>query len=205
MAEFLLNETFTTGEAPSILSDNFMHYLMPYINYILKLKESCQWIEIEKKLHCPDIHENFYGTADCIAYDNRKKILHVVDLKFGKNIIVEVKNNLQLEYYALGVLKVTNFDCETIRSTIVQPRAYHPDGIIRWQDIDIVDFVAIESRITREIEATEQEDAELKAGSHCLFCKAKNICPAYNKNAVKEAQKIFARQPTDPKTEFKVI
>ena len=115
------------------------------------------------------------NTYSIVAYDKKNGVLHVVDYKHGEGLVIEVKNNLQLEYYALGALTTLKYPCRYVQMTIVQPRAYHPDGSIRHWRIPSLHFLDVEQSIISEAEETRNPKAILHAGSHCLFCPAKKI------------------------------
>jgi hypothetical protein len=99
-----------------------------------------------------------YGTADAIVWQPAKKRLHVVDLKYGAGVAVNVIGNLQLKIYALAALLTMNYDAQEVVVTIVQPRCPHPDGPIRSATYDAVDllefFADLEDAVKRVEEAT---------------------------------------------------
>lgn len=105
------------------------------------------------------VNPNVYGTADAVVWQPEKKALHVVDLKYGAGVPVEVNNNLQLMIYALAALLTMNYNAETVTITIVQPRCPHPQGPIRsvtYSTVDLIDLYAdIEEAIKRVEEATD--------------------------------------------------
>jgi hypothetical protein len=60
---------------------------------------------IERRFHCPSIHQHFFGTADAVYLDEDEKRLHVWDYKHGAGIVVDAPHNVQLMYYAVGALE----------------------------------------------------------------------------------------------------
>lgn len=98
-------------------------------------------IVVERRVNIPRVHERCWGTPDVRAWTlqpNGRRKLFVWDLKFGFKR-VEVFECYQLIAYAAGCLSEANdvpapawpetqVDCELV---IVQPRAYHPEGIAR--------------------------------------------------------------------------
>jgi hypothetical protein len=146
------------------------------------------------------------GTADAVVYVPGEKLLHVIDLKGGKGVVVEAKGNPQLRTYALGaMLANTGLPINTIRSTIVQPRAGHKDGRIRSEDFHVADLVdwttellaamrksenalsATPNRSTTRVQDVSWWTTFLNAGSHCKFCKAAGFCPALEQKALDAA------------------
>jgi len=176
-----------------------------YLEYVSKLTKGKVLGEdafIEQRLDMSDLSAELFGTADCAVICG--DTLHVVDYKHGAGIVVEAKDNMQLEYYALGVLHKLKRPFAKVQMTIVQPRAYHPDGPIRHWVVPSVHFIDAEAQIVAEAEATRQKKAPLIAGTHCTFCVAKKICSEFDGSQVKKAQAEF-RHYKDPALEFEAV
>ncbi len=158
---------------------------------------------IERKFSFAALNPPFEagGTGDCILYFPEWKMLEIVDLKAGRGVVVEVKENYQARSYALGaLLAFSDLDVETVRSTIVQPRAPHADGRIRSEDIpvgELIDWtVDLLEAMQRSKQAKDEFDALggnsvlfdewverwLRPGK-CTFCPAAGLCPALKKQA----------------------
>jgi uncharacterized protein DUF2800 len=145
------------------------------------------------------------GTADAVIYFPAEKLLEVIDLKGGRGVKVEVTENKQLRTYAVGaVLANPGLDVERVRSTIVQPRMSHADGVIRSEEIHISDLMEWTAElkgamnrsadagkayaaITGDISREEWAAKYLTAGDHCKFCPAAGFCPALEKKALDAA------------------
>lgn len=164
------------------------------------------------------------GTGDAVILDRVNKTIEIVDLKGGRGVVVEAVGNKQLRTYALGAVLANPGDWRTVRVTIVQPRAPHPDGRIRSEEFDVIDLfdwtvdlqeamanangaVWAYKKVTHDGTMTPAEWSELylSAGDHCLFCKAKATCPALQKTALAEAHTHFKpeggmAQPPAPQT-----
>ena len=114
------------------------------------------------------------GTADAILIDEPR--LHVVDLKYGKGIRVDARDNPQLRLYALGALRAVELlgEFESITMTIFQPRLNHVSSVtlsvaelLQWRD-----EVAIPAA-----EATYAAEPALNPGEvQCRWCPAAGIC-----------------------------
>jgi len=134
--------------------------------------------------------DDLWGTADCsFSVDN---VIEVIDYKHGYGL-VEVENNLQLILYAIGVCALrdwTNSDqTETIKMTIVQPRAPHIRGPVRSWEIPAYELFGMLEQLRLQAAATDDPDAPLVPGeSQCKWCKAKATCPALQA----QAQAVFA-------------
>ena len=146
----------------------------------------------------------FGGTADAVLHcltdpdaDGNCGFVHIIDLKYGAGLPVEVWDNAQLRYYAYGVLRSLGFVIGDNRKahvgmTIVQPRAEHSDGPVRtvWEySTDLMRWG--EERLLPAIRTAQADSAEYKTGEHCRWCPAKLICP----NLTKE----FDDMAADPK------
>lgn len=161
---------------------------------------------IEHKFDLSSLFPGMFGTADCVVYNKKTKVLSVLDLKYGAGIAVEVENSQQLQFYALGALMSLGFPCETVEVIIVQPRCPHPDGAVRrWSfpAIDLLDFAADAVEAAKK---TQEPNAKLVAGDHCRFCGAAGFCSEIKKQALAKAKEQFSQlTPYDPKTLSEVL
>lgn len=135
-----------------------------------------------------------FGTADFVAINKRTGEIVVIDLKYGKGIVVEAKGNPQLKYYALGVICALNNEVliRKIIAFIVQPRAtgnpiksdeYTPEDLVTWGR-ELLDHAR----------ATIPVDAPRAAGIHCRFCGASGRCEAQAEAAFASAQVEFTAE-----------
>lgn len=135
---------------------------------------------IEAKLAAPDVHEKMFGTVDFGAYvkDVSTEYIDVTDLKMGQGITVEAYDNPQMKYYAFMLIhtKFKELDDDVpVRLTIVQPRAFHPDGPIRdwWTTVGYIRSWVVADLLP----AMLSTDKSLQSGDWCRFCPAKLACP----------------------------
>ncbi len=157
------------------------------------------WIEHKFSLAQLSPPGNMYGTADAVIYDDEARTLEVIDLKNGSGVVVQVKNNPQLKYYALGAALSLGKDkqIETVKITVVQPNAAHPDGVIRSEEIDYLDLLAFAGELMEAARLTLDDNAPLHPGAHCRFCPAAPICPAQREMVQDLAQVAFEAMPLD--------
>lgn len=174
-----------------------------YAEYVESLIKGVNPYHIEHSFDMSAIYPNLYGTADAVVYDKESKTLHVIDYKHGEGLVVEVENNLQLQYYALGALTTLNYPCSYVTMSIVQPRAYHPAGHIRSWTVPALHFLEFEETLVKAAKRTEEKNPELKAGPHCMFCPAKPFCKERANANTLEAKKEFTFYK-DPKDDFDV-
>ena len=116
--------------------------LLPYIEHVQDhCGPDCE-LFIEKRV---SVTPQTWGTADAIVWNPNTETLHVVDLKYGAGVGVEVRGNLQLKIYGLGALLSLPFRPKIVNVGIAQPRYQHSDGVCRSVDYataDLVDFHA---------------------------------------------------------------
>lgn len=128
-----------------------------------------------------------FGTVDAAILGHYNR-LHVIDYKYGAGIAVEAENNSQLAYYALGIAHLYDYNFVDVALTIIQPRAYHPQGPLREWIIPIGELYAWRQRFAEGVAACQKPDALLSAGDHCRWCPAKLICPELSTKALETAE-----------------
>ncbi len=160
---------------------------------------------IEVRVSLERVIAGAFGTVDVLGKD-KNGFIHVCDWKFGDGVPVAVEGNMQLSFYAAGALydeddEIKEF-CEDIAGVvlhIIQPRVGDDTVLHPW----ITDEAFIETFVDAAVEAADQaltDDAPVKAGKHCKWCKAKPICPAHTDAAV-EALNV---DPSGPLTSLEI-
>ena len=149
---------------------------------------------VEHRFDLKWLFEEGFGTNDALVAKAFKK-LTVFDYKHGAGVAVEVENNPQLLYYALGALGETNFmEYGEIQMVIVQPRAPHRDGAVRrsriWTPEELYSWAR--EVLLPGVMKTKDPNAQLVAGDHCRFCDAKVHCPAIKAQANEIAMNAFS-------------
>jgi hypothetical protein len=185
------------------VTEDMTEFVGIFVDYCRKLMETAtkHWIEYRFSLARLNPPEAMFGTSDFDAYDAAARRLTVVDLKYGQGVVVEAKENEQLRYYALGValdLGAQGFEIEEVEMVIVQPRAPHPDGIVRSETISVLELVEWAGVLLDAARATQDPNAPLVAGSHCRFCPAAAVCPERLRHAQALAQLEFSAMPAEP-------
>lgn len=184
-------------------SDEMESHTDGYVAYvqesIAKAKET--WrdpvVRIEQRLDFSDWVPSSFGTADCIIVGTG--ILHVIDFKYGQEVLVDADHNSQMMLYALGALKIFDalYDIRGIRLTIFQPRrdnlsewSLTAEELKRWAEDILIPTAALAAK----------GEGESRAGDWCTFCKAKHTCRARAEANLALARYEFAEPPllTDP-------
>lgn len=170
-----------------------------YVAHCRTFGSEQKYIEHKFSLEALDPPRPMFGTADFVAYDRFTQTLTVVDLKYGKGVLVEVEDNPQLKYYALGAALTLpeGSVIDRVVMTIVQPRASHADGPIRSAEISYDDLCLFASELIAAAHRTMDENAPLKAGKWCRFCPASGNCSAQRNAAQLVAQTEFDLMPVD--------
>jgi hypothetical protein len=152
-------------------------HCLDYVSFVLdKIGEYKEpTIKIEEKISLEDYVPEGFGTVDFVLISDY--MLEIVDLKYGKGVLVEAHENKQMMLYALGALQKFSllYHIDEVRMTIYQPRldnysSYGVDAkwLMQWGE----EFV--KPRANKAF----QGDGNYEPGSHCRFCKARNQCKA---------------------------
>ena len=116
-----------------------------------------------------------FGTGDVVIISDGE--IEVIDLKYGKGVLVQSENNPQLRLYGLGAWAAFDllYDIRTVKMTICQPRldmsttaSMTTEELLEWA----------ESAVKPKAQMAWAGEGDFKAGDHCKFCKAKNRCRA---------------------------
>lgn len=179
---------------------NMVAAVRVYVDYCRTLMQepgAQWWIEKQFSLASLNPPAPMFGTGDFPIYKPALREIEIVDYKNGSGVVVQVKGNKQTRYYALGtVLELgPGFDIETVKMTIVQPNAAHPDGVIRSETITYGELLEFAGELLEAARATLKPDAPLVPGNHCRFCPASAVCPAQREQAQVLAQVAFADMP----------
>lgn len=146
--------------------------------------------------------EPMRGSADFIAVIKDLRLLVVGDYKHGKGHVVEVKGNKQTRYYALAALLTLPPDdvagIDKVQMTIIQPRAFHPDGPVRSETIGVEELLDFAEDILQAAKAAQDPAAPASPGEHCLFCRASSTCPAKGDRALAIARDEFTAEALPP-------
>ena len=157
------------------LTAEMMGAVQEYLDFVRSLPGKR---EVEVRVHLPDFHPSFFGTLDCVVVGPGS--LHIIDYKHGVGVVVDAEDNPQLKYYARGRFDPWLKDDAPVKLTIVQPRAFHPDGTIRTWETTVGEIRRwAEEELRPAMEATADFEY-LEMGQHCRFCPAKMVCPAFD-------------------------
>lgn len=180
------------------MPDDMKEAVEVYIKHIEDLQGHAELVGepvelfVEQRLDLSSVHPKMFGTADAVLYYPNQKLLHIIDYKHGAGIPVDVKENLQLQYYGLGSLLMLNRPVEKVVLTIVQPRCFHADGPIRSWEMHAFDMLDLAANLKDYALKTEDPNAAIVPGEHCRFCPAAAVCPGLARQAQETAKNQFA-------------
>lgn len=175
------------------------------------LKEGRFILHEEAQFELDAIYPGLFGTSDIVLMESNMKRLRVYDYKHGAGVPVEVIDNHQLLYYALGaiqyVCKKHKIDYlsvmgwgstfKEVEIAVVQPRCRHKEGAIRRWIVPAETLDAFAVELAKKAKATADPKAALVVGDHCRFCPALAVCSAFN-NKTFELAKADFRGVSDP-------
>lgn len=179
----------TVGDKGFKVTKDMADAVKVYVDYIRGLNLP---VSVECRFDLSSIYPGMFGTADAVAFDKKTQVLHVIDYKHGAGVAVEVENNTQLLYYAVGSAhENTQYPFVSVRLTVVQPRCPHPDGPVRSWDVDGFDLLLWTADLVEAAKRAEDPNAPLISGEHCRWCPAAGICPKLRADALAAAEKDF--------------
>ena len=197
-AETIFNDMIEQG-----LPDPYKEYKSGSGNgRVFKPHRVFEFLNIEKGFCLKSIDKELFGTNDasiCVPFGK----LTVYDYKYGAGVAVDVVENEQLLFYALGVVEemggLDTLCLQEVELVIIQPRAQHRDGPIRrWQTTPerLAEFA---QTLKVKLKDARDPNAVTKSGSWCKFCDAKTICQSARNEVNRTAQMEFAPVDYDAK------
>lgn len=180
-----------------VVDENMASAVQTYVDFVkgIEADEAPALLRLEQRFSLEDLDPPMpmFGTSDCTIYGKITGNLWIIDYKHGQGVAVDVEDNAQLKYYALGaVLKIGNkAPINQVHTAIVQPRASHRDGPIRTHSYTKDEILDFGTDLMDAARAALEPDAPLIAGDHCKFCKAAGVCSALRSNALAVAQDDF--------------
>jgi hypothetical protein len=120
---------------------------------------------------------DIWGTTDTVVFDRRSHVRLILDLKFGRGVIVEA-DAVQLAIYALLAAQQFGAAPDGVTAVVIQPRGFHTAGPVRLHHHVPAALNALLSALQAAITAAGQSGAPRIAGPWCRFCTAAGNCPA---------------------------
>lgn len=154
-------------------SFEFRAYVQDYLNLVRSKLTETSTLFVEQRLSILPEFEIF-GTADAVVVDGHT--LRIIDLKFGRGVLVEAEGNPQLALYGWGgfdsLAWLASEDIQFIEVTICQPRRNNTVS----KTFTAAELKAwIEEQIPKA-RKTYRGGGEAVPGEHCRWCRARNTC-----------------------------
>ena len=197
-----------------VVSEEMAEAVQVYLDTIAAEKKRlpCANVLVEERVYpIAGAEEEMFGTADVILWDPVEAELVVMDYKHGAGVVVDANYNVQTMFYGLGALRAIAGDnagdaVRSVRLVIVQPRARHVDGAVRFFEMSARDLVEWGGVLRSAAEATKQPDSPLAAGDWCKFCPAAALCPELRRLTVETVRLDFDEPvPEDPAERLKLM
>ena len=186
------------------VDEDMVEAVSVYTNYIKERMAlpSFRKMLVEERVNLDPLEppRPMFGTCDCVLiFDG---FIEVVDYKHGIGLFVEVVDNPQAMYYALGYLfryleENPDEDMPSpIVLTIAQPRIPSEKGLVRSITMTPEELLewgrnTLMPAAQATIDSTERNPGE----KQCRWCKAAPACPALKQVAVSTAQEEFGVLP----------
>jgi hypothetical protein len=149
----------------------------------------------EQRISQSFIHPEMFGTLD-VGIIVEFQELHVIDLKYGKNHVVNPTGNTQMIQYALGLAEKYDWNFSDVYLHIMQPRC--ATKVEKWHKtwrLPMRELYKTWLPYFREAVWRVENEPELKAGNWCYWCRAKKTCPVRNKKTKDKVKNIFDQNP----------
>lgn len=162
-------------------SEEMDSYTDDYVAYAIELiaeaGQRCKdpIILVEQRLDFSCYVSDGFGTGDLVIVADGE--LDIVDLKYGRGVMVSAEDNPQMKLYALGALSLFDclYDIKTIRMCICQPRLENVSEYVVGVG-ELTKWAEAELKIKAEM--AFKGEGEFIPGAHCRFCRAKYTCRA---------------------------
>ena len=133
-----------------------------------------------------------FGTSDAVVIGGG--VIQVIDLKYGKGIKVDARNNPQLRLYGLGAANLFDslYDFDTVRMTIIQPRLDH----ISTEELPLSELLTwAEDEVKPRAQMAMDGTDYTAVGDWCRFCPAKAVCRKRAEYNLSIAKDDFRKPP----------
>lgn len=147
--------------------------------YVKDKKFDELFVELEVDLSSVLEVEDQSGTTDIVGIKGRS--LYVVDYKYGRGKAVDVTNNPQLIYYALGALEKFGWDkFDDVTLGVIQPRIKSNGKNINEFFMVIDELESFRTLFHQGAQRAMSGKARRFKGEWCYFCPGKVKCEEYS-------------------------
>lgn len=128
---------------------------------------------IEQRVDYSDWVPGGFGTSDAVIIAD--DTIEIIDLKYGKGIRVDAKDNPQMRLYALGAFQIFGdlYDFDKVKTTICQPRLDH----VSSEELTVTELLDWANNVVEPAaQESESDNPHTAAGDWCRWCPAKAVC-----------------------------
>lgn len=200
-ASFYKGHKATVDGFPVECDSEMVDGIQLYFDTIHSLHLAENWVEMPLLTALQAWDKDLGGMADYVAYSPRKKLLRVIDFKYGAGVFVDVAGNKQAMLYALGAMLELGAPVDTVEIYIVQPR-YEGAEPVRKDSFTVWQLMEFAGDVAEGAAATRRPDAPLNPGAWCSksFCPNRADCPALHAQETALMTQEFAIVGVDPTT-----
>ena len=167
--------------------------LQPYLDSVEPARHFPDGVKLEERIVATSVHPDVWGTADAYALHAPSKTVYLWDLKYGHGI-VEAWENWQLVAYASALLDLVTPEW-TFVLRIVQPRAFHRDGVVRTWSLTAAELRTYARDLHTAAHEAMGNNPQVVVGAYCKFCPARHACLAAQSSALEAEQQSFQAVP----------
>ena len=169
-------------------TDGYRDFVIERFNKALEQDKQSELL-LEQRLDFSKWVPDGFGTGDAVIVSN--DYIEIIDLKYGKGVKVEAKNNPQCLLYALGAFDEHSYlyNFKTVYMTIYQPRIDNIDSC----SVNVDELLTWGEEIKAKAKLANSGTSNCVAGKHCDdgFCRARAKCRVYNEEKLKLAKSEF--------------
>lgn len=178
-------------------SDEMEVYTDGYVEFVLEiiegLKQTCSdpKVLIEQRLDFSRFVPDGFGTGDCVVIGDGS--LHIVDFKFGWNL-VNAEENPQMKLYAIAALEMFDgiYEINEVSMSIFQPKRLN---ISTFKVSKEALYLWAEEVLVPTAKLAFDGSGEYRCGEWCQFCRAAVKCRARAEEKLDLARFEFSLPP----------
>jgi hypothetical protein len=169
-------------------------YVELVLEQLEKAKQTCPdpLVLIEQKVDLSDYVPGAYGTADCLIVSDNS--LHIIGMKYGLGVLVDVEENSQLKCYGIAALSTYEslYDIKEVFLSIFQPRR---ENVQTWTVSveELKDWA--ENELKPKAQMAAKGEGEYCPGDWCQFCHVAVKCRARAAEKLRIAEEEFKLPP----------
>lgn len=161
---------------------------------------------IEELLTISIINAKCSGTPDYWFWDHNRRLIGIIDYKFGHRFVDEFFNPQGLSYLA-GIIEFLckqwnqtwdKFPLDTqVSFTVIQPRCFYRGLPVRTHDFTVGEAIEHINKLRAQADACLVPEPKATTNSHCIDCPGRHSCSALQLAAYSDAETSNARTPLE--------